>query len=246
MTNIKTLSLAFFLTIVTSAFGQHYKVDQDGKPFIEVTGTAYKEVVPDEIYISIVIREKYVGKEKVTIESQEEKLKASLKEVGIDIKQLSLSDANADYVTVKWMKKDVITKKNYTLKVSDATTVGLAFQQLEKLEITDAFISRVNYSKLDSLKKEVKIQAIKAAKNEADYLLSAIGEQTGKPLVVQESEKPVTARTAGVAIGRGRNRMKMKAYSDEASNEGEKEDEIQFEKIKVEAAIYVKFSIKDM
>ena len=242
MTNIKTFLIVMALTITTNTFGQT-KVDCEEEPYIEVTGSADQEVTPDEIYINIIIREKYVNKEKVTIESQEEKLKTYLKDIGVDIKNLYLSDANADYVKVKWRTKDVLTKKDYTLKVSSATTVGQVFQQLDKLEITDAFIAKVNHSKLDSLKKEVKILAIKAAKNKADYLLTAIGEQTGKPLIIQECENGISQK-AGVTL-KGSRSIETPYIIDGINISGsDKEEELQFKKIKIEAFIYVKFAIK--
>jgi len=111
------------------------------------------------------------------------------------------------------------------------------FQQLDKLEITDAFIAKVNHSKLDSLNKEVKILAIKAAKNKADYLLTAIGEQTGKPLIVEERENGITSRAKVLYSGRYVDGVRVTSDSD-------KEEELQFKKIKIEAFIYVKFAIK--
>lgn len=236
MTNIKIFLIVVALINTTNTFGQT-KVDCEEKPYIGVTGSADQEVIPDEIYINIIIREKYVNKEKVTIEIQEEILKTYLKDIGVDIKNLYLSDANADYVKVNWRTKDVLTKKDYTLKVSNATTVGQVFQQLDKLEITDAFIAKVNHSKLDSLNKEVKILAIKAAKNKADYLLTAIGEQTGKPLIVEERENGITSREKVLYSGRYIDGVRVTSDSD-------KEEELQFKKIKIEAFIYVKFAIK--
>jgi uncharacterized protein YggE len=211
------------------------------QPYIEVTGTAEKEVTPDEIYIGIIIREKYVNKVKVTIEEQEEKLKIAVKSIGIDLTNLYLSDANADYVKICWQKKDVLTKKDYTLKVSAATTVGQVFLELEKLEIIDAFISRVNHSKMDSLRKEIKILAIKAAKDKADYLLTAIGEQTGKPLIVKENENLPNKTLASV---RGSRLSETEYYVDDVKMKSEDNSEIQFQKIKIQTRIYVKFSIK--
>ncbi len=242
MLKINTCLVLVALTIVTNAFGQA-NVNSDENPYIEVTGSASQEVIPDEIYINIVIREKYVNKEKLSIESQEEKLKTLLQEIGVDSKNLYISDANADYVKVKWRTKDVLTKKDYTLKVSTATTVGQVFQQLDKLEITDAFITKVNHSKIDSLKKEVKILAIKAAKNKADYLLVAIGEQTGKPLIVQERENGVTPMSGvNVRGGRSEGVNYSRPFIDSISQD--KEEVLQFSKIKIEAFIYVKFAIK--
>lgn len=57
-------------------------IEQEEKPHIDVVGTAVKEIVPDEIYLSIIIKERYEGKEKIDVESQEIQLKNSLKEMG--------------------------------------------------------------------------------------------------------------------------------------------------------------------
>ncbi len=243
MNKIKQLLTMAFLMTTIFAFGQNNASKTEEQPYIEVTGIAENEVVPDEIYIGIIIREKYVNKVKVTIEEQEEKLKTAIKLLGIDLTNLYLSDANADYVKVRWQKKDVLTKKDYTLKVTNATTVGQVFLELEKLEITDAFISRVNHSKMDSLKKEVKIQAIKAAKDKADYLLTAIGEQTGKPLVIKENEILHNQTRANVNI-RGSRSESTEYFIDGIKVSDKENNEIQFQKIKIQTSIYVKFSIK--
>jgi uncharacterized protein YggE len=211
------------------------------KPYIEVIGTADREVIPDEIYIKIVIREKHVFRVKVTIESQEEKLMTAIKSLGIDLTNLYLSDANANYVKIRWQNKDVQTEKQYTLKVSNATTVGRVFEELEKLDIKDAYITKVSHSKIDSIRKEVRIIAIKDAKDKADYLLNAIGEQTGKPLIINES--PHTKHRTEIQAS-------PTSYFSSISNSGvpnsssDKENEIQFQKITLTSSIYVKFSIK--
>lgn len=236
------LTVAFLITTIF-AFGQTNTSKADEQPYIGVTGTAEKEVVPDEIYIGIIIREKYINKVKVTIEEQEANLKSVIKSIGIDLENLYLSDANADYVKIRWKKKDVLIKKDYTLKVANASTVGQVFLELEKLEITDAFISMVTHSKMDSLRKEVKISAIKAAKEKADNLLTAIGEQTGKPLVVIENEVPSNRGLSNVNVRGGRS-SDVEYFVDGIKVKSEENNEIQFQKINIQTSIYIKFSIK--
>ncbi len=243
MNNIKQLLITAFIITSALTFGQTNAPKPEEQPYIEVTGTAEKEVIPDEIYIGINIREKYANKVKVTIEEQEEKLKAAVKSLGIELSNLYLSDVNADFVKVSWQKKDVLTKKEYTLKVSNATLVGQVFLELEKLEISDAFISKVNHSKIDSLRKEVKIMAIKAAKNKADYLLTAIGEQTGKSLVIKENEFLRNSSLSNVNVRGGRS-GDTSYFIDGIKVTSEDNNEIQFQKIKLNSSIYVKFSIK--
>jgi hypothetical protein len=125
---------------------------------------------------------------------------------------------DSDYTKTRWQKKEMLAKDGYSLKVSNAATVGQVFQELEKLEITDKFVSSVSHSKLDSLIKEVTIMAMKAAKDKADYMLAAINEQTGKPLIIKEKEILSTRKLTG--------------------------DNALFQKIKIQRSIYVKFSIK--
>ena len=70
----------------TSAFlplnGRAQQIQND-RPYIEVNGIAEKEVIPDMIYINIVIEERFSGG-KVTIEDQEKQLKEALQSLGID------------------------------------------------------------------------------------------------------------------------------------------------------------------
>ncbi|GIV27924.1 MAG: hypothetical protein KatS3mg027_1738 [Bacteroidia bacterium] len=135
-----------------------------------------------------------------------------------------------------------MTKREYLLKVSNANMVEQVFQALENLEIKDVYILRVNHSKLDSIKKVVKIMAIKDAKSKADYLLQAIGEQTGKPLIVKEIETKASNSKESVLNVRGGRSTNNTYFIDGV--EMSQNNVIEFEKIKVHCSIYVKFSIK--
>jgi uncharacterized protein YggE len=244
MKKIKSVFLLSVLVLaVNSTNAQNIANEGETKPFIEVNGTAEKEVIPDEIYITIVIKERLVNREKLTVETQENNLKISLKAIGIDLMNLAVADASADYVKITWQTKDVISKKEYLLKVSNATTLSKVFEQLSALEINDAYVKRVSHSKLDSLKKEVRIAAIKSAKEKADYLLSAIGEQTGKALVVKE----INASSYQNELSHNYTvNSKLSSTSNYVSDllESNPKNEIQFQKIKITATLYTKFEIK--
>lgn len=234
------IATVLIILINTTSRAQTTSTKSDNQPYIEVNGTAEKEVVPDEIFISITLREKYVDKTKITIDIQEESLINALKNIGIDLSNLYLSDANADYVKVYWQKKDVLTRKDYTLKVSNATAVGNVFIELDKIKITDAYVSKVNHSKIDSLKKDVKIKAIQSAKDKADYLLQAIGEKTGKPIIVKENEVPMMFNDGSYV----RNLNSVTIVSERDKLEDKLDTDIQFNKILVTSNIYVKFLIQ--
>lgn len=241
MKKLNTITALLFWATTMTLFGQtNVDIDKE-KPYIEVTGIAEKEIIPNEIYIAITIKDRNEGKDKITIDKQEADLKEALKSIDIGLDNLYLSDANANYIRVKLTKKDVITRNEYILKVGDALTVGKVFEKLDDLKIVDAYISKVSHSKIEEFKKEVRIMAIKAAKEKADYLLTAIGEQVGKPLIVNESShyefdaSMVNARSSGSESSNSYSGMMKVGYPDKI---------IEFRKIKIQAAIYVKFEIK--
>ena len=82
--------------------------------------------------------------------------------------------------------------------------------------------------------------AIKAAKEKADYLLAAIGQQTGKALKVYEVLNPRMDET-NINIRGARTESSLNYIEGVKVKEVDKE--IQFQKIKLQAAIYVKFGI---
>jgi uncharacterized protein len=238
MKNLNFTLLIISCLLVNFSYSQQTNANEPS-PYIEVTGIAKKEIIPDEIYIAITLKERHENKVKITIEEQEAKLKKAIIDLGLDINNLSLTDANADYIKIRWQTNDVITKKDYTLKVDNATSVGQVFQELEKIQITDAYISKVSHSQIEAFKKEVRIMAIKAAKEKADYLLEAIGEKTGKALIVTESDYHHQDNALVTSTF-----YKKQIYYNTSSEDVSNKEEIQFQKIIINATIYVKFSIQ--
>lgn len=223
-----------FVSTLTPSLAQ----EKEPTPHIEVTGTARLDIMPDEIFVSITLREREEGKKKISVEQQEMELKSGLKGIGIELDNLSLSDSESDYVKIRFRKKEVITTKQYTLKLSTAEEVSKTFEKLDELNILDAFISKTERSDIVELRKQLRIDAIKAAKDKADYLLNAIGEETGHALEVRENNPDFGYRFNSYA----NNIQSYAVYED--SDAEESLPEIGFEKIRLEASIYVKFEIK--
>ncbi len=203
-------------------------------PHIEVNGVAEREVIPDMLYTSILLRERYDGRDKIDIATQEDRLRKGLIALGISDTQLYLSDVDADFVKVKWNSKDVLTQKSYTLLVHDAATLAKVFSLLDELDIKNAYLSKVDHSAMDSIRKEVRIDAIKAARVKASYLLEAIDAQLGPPLIVREQE---------IFYGYNRNVMLMESVTINMDKSEDALPELQFEKIKLENSVFVRFAI---
>jgi uncharacterized protein YggE len=230
---------AFILTILSLSAQQ--PVLPEEKPNIEVTGSAEMEVVPDEIFVSIVLREKNKGNAKGEIAAQEDNLLSKLKANDFDINNLTLSGADGDLQYRIFRKNKVLTEKRLQIKLKNAGEVNKLFQLLDELEIEDAGIIRTSHSQLEKFRKEVKIQAMKSAKEKADYLLLAIGEQSGKPLVIREQVFTTYPNAYGANAALGE--VVVTGYGVRGKAKGF-EDELSFTKIKIRFEIYAKFAIK--
>ncbi|MGQ2985096.1 SIMPL domain-containing protein [Flavobacterium sp.] len=225
---MKKLIVAVVFAFCCSANAQNIPADNDNTPYIEVYGTAEKEVVPDIIYIAITLQEKLNGKADYTIANQETKLKKALQGIGVDLKNLSLADASSEIIKYKRKDKGIEERQEYLLKVSTADEVRKVFEALHNNDIKEASISNVDHTQIDALRKEVRIAAIKAAKEKATYLLQAIGEQPGKPLVITEEAGRAVPQYSNVAFT---GNLETNAGTD-------------FKKITIKFSYYVKYSIK--
>ena len=206
-------------------------------PYIEVVGNGEMEIIPDQIFISFTLKERFDGKKKIEIEDQEKELKKQLMKLEIDLADLQLADANSDFIKIKRKKNDVIASKDYLLKVSSTGTLAKVFDLLDEIDAFNAGIQRVDHSNIAKFRKDVKILAVQAAKEKATYLLAGIGETVGKPLFIQEREsydefQPLM-RKAGMV------NMAMDAESAE-----EQLPELSFQKIKLKYAVFARFAIK--
>lgn len=208
------------------------------KPYIEVVGSSELEIVPNEIYISFTLKERMDGKKKIEIETQEKELKKQLQKAGFDLANLSLADASANFVTIKRKNQEVLASKNFVMKVATTAEVASVFEVLDHVQALNGDITRVAHSGIEKYRKEVKILAMKAAKEKAGYLLEAIDEKVGKPIMIQERESyddimPMPRMMANM-------KMAMGAEADMA----EQVPEISFQKIKLKYSVFARFEIK--
>jgi uncharacterized protein YggE len=178
---ILLLSALFLLTIGAKA--------QTSKPehTIKVIGTAEMEIVPDEIYMSVTLKEYTKDKKKFTIEELEKNLVNYLEKVTVtDKKDIKMDNMDACVIRMKRKNKDEVITKSYDVKFKDAQQVYQLYSAMDSLGITGAFVSKYSHSKMEEYKTKIKVNAINAAKEKAVYLLAAIGEKAGKAVSVTE------------------------------------------------------------
>ncbi|GHT66691.1 hypothetical protein FACS189452_03020 [Bacteroidia bacterium] len=204
-------------------------------PYVEVTGKAEMEIVPNEIYVSITISEQD-NKAKKSVEQLEREMKTALQAVGVNVeKDLRIKDMDSDFKKYWYKSNQIYTSKNYQLLVHNATELGKSFQAIEALGISHINIERVSHSDIQKYRREVKVNAAKDAKQKASDLLQAVGQSVGGCLHLQEIEQP---------SARPLMRTNMLSKSVSFSAEAAPEPELEFEKIKIEYAVLAKFAIK--
>lgn len=178
--------LTCLFSLIVKTNGQAVSTKPSEINYIDAIGSADTLITPDKIFIEITVRERYEGRTKVTIDSLEDLLKSTLIKIGMDLKNLTLSDANGDLVRIKWKKQDVLSSKNYSLMVSSASEVSKVYEELSKLKIEDLSIKKVEHSKIDEIKKLIKIKAVQDSKETATYMLASIGNTIGKTIRIEE------------------------------------------------------------
>ncbi len=227
---MKTTFLIVFTLISQVIFSQNLQTS----PFIEVIGNAEKEIVPDEIYIGITLREKSEGKNRMTIEEQEKLLFEELKKQSIPLNQLQLSDVSSEELILRKKTNQLISQKEYELKVASVEEVSRALAAFDSANIKSSYIVEMTHSKLEEYRKEVKILALKAAKDKAKYLLESIDQKVGNALEVIEE-----ANTNGSKFG-----SNVSANANYTSKSGESNHNISIKPITVKFSIKAKFEIK--
>ena len=167
------------LMLTTSLYAQQTNVmDQ---PYIEVSGQAEVEVVPDKIYVQITIDGDSKGQE--TVLQQEKEMVQRFDALGIDVeKKLVVQE-----LFNSALKSDKVTTfKMYRLEVNSATQLAHVFQALQAIGIAQAEIESVDISNKEELIQQIRAEAAKNARKNALVLANALGQELGKALYVQD------------------------------------------------------------
>ena len=229
----KYITLVFILFLM-EAYSQNEETNACEQPYIEVTGTAKREVVPDKIFITITLKEKTIDRKTYTIQEQENVLKSIVSSLNIGMDKLSLSDSNSKVFYKRRREKGILLSKEYVLEVSNPQQVDIVFESLSNNNIKEASITKTEHSEIIQIRKEVRIDAIKAAKEKAEYLLLAIDEELGSPI-------EITERTIPNNVSQSYNgyNSNISFYSEEILNN------VNFKTIEVKFSYYIKYGIKE-
>jgi len=233
---IVTLSLLLF---VFSSFSQ-----TDKNPYprtITVTGSAEMEIVPDEIYVQVDLKEyDKKGQGKISIDKIQKDFLNTVKALGIPDSAISIAGYDGYNGNPWWRKKnkkdELYASISYQLKLKSSKQVDDVVDRLDDNATQNFFIQRTASSKIEELRKQLKMQAIRAAKEKATYLAEAIDEKIGVAVTINE---PMEYYTPYVRNLRVANKM-METQQDQTGNAAP----VDFTKIKLKYDITVVFALQ--
>ncbi len=151
---------------------------------INVNGSAEMEVVPDEIYVQVDLREyERKGSGKVNIETITNKFLAAVKSIGLTEQDISVQGYSGYDQNYWWWYKNKKNKDNpdmkatisYIIKLSSTARMDELVKKMDDEATQNFFIQRTWHSKMAEFRKQLKVQAIKNAKEKAQYLMEAGG-----------------------------------------------------------------------
>ncbi|MBC7914534.1 MAG: SIMPL domain-containing protein [Pyrinomonadaceae bacterium] len=162
----------------------------DTRRRIEVSGSAEAEVTPDIIYVGISLKEYYrdnTNKKKVEIEELERQLQTAVLNAGIPKESFTINNISSyNYAYERKKNPGFLARKQYRIKVTDLTKYNQIISAVDPRAIEYTNIESYDYSKIETLKQELKTRALKAAKDKASYLAEAVNDKVGDALEINE------------------------------------------------------------
>ncbi|MBI5541076.1 MAG: SIMPL domain-containing protein [Bacteroidia bacterium] len=184
---MKTLFFILALFIVSKIYSQDIT-----QPMIEVTGSAEMSIIPDQIELEIILSSNYKSS-KHSMDEVEKKFFSVLEAHNIPKMAVSFISMDNPYYWYYWWwdYRHYYDTKTYKLKF-DCAKYDLSFiKDFDTDFIRSLRITQSTHSKITDYRRQVKVEAIKAAKEKAQVLLEAIGQKCGRVLEVIEIQEPI-------------------------------------------------------
>ena len=176
----------FLLAFALFAWNILANAQESDERYIEVTGSSEIEVVPDEIHFLIQIKEYWKEEDfrsKVPLTVIEKDLRKSLRKIGISDEAIRTQEVG-DY----WRQrgKEFLIGKQLDIRLTDFEQINSIIRSVNTWGIESMRIGELKHKDLPMYRKQGKIEALKAAREKASYLVAAMGQQLGEVIRIIE------------------------------------------------------------
>lgn len=190
MKNITASLFALFIfQIVTGQQTQPLFANNPFPKTITVSGSAEMEIVPDEIYVNIELKEYQKKSEsKKDLETIKSQFLEFCKQAGIPDSAINIESysGNSYYYTARRKKKspDLFAGITYQVKFNSSKPMDQLVEKLDDEATQNFAIAKVSHSRIVEFRKQLKIKSVQAAKEKAVYLTESVGEKTGEAITI--------------------------------------------------------------
>lgn len=241
---LNAMLIAVTVTICTAAITMFTSTTANAQeiskttPYIDVNATASREVVPDEIYLRILLSEE-PSKGKIKVEEQQKEVVKVLKELDIPVENLSVEEMSSNLHTFFFKRDQTWATKSLQLKIRSAKEMASVFSRLNQAGISEISLVNAKVSKEleNQVREELMREAAAKAKRNAEILTEALGTTIGKPLYIAQR----FSYTPLYNYRRTKSTLMMANYDGASSAE---EDDIEMGKTQLSLSVECKFEIK--
>jgi uncharacterized protein len=243
----------FLLLIISVSCHEIFGQQTAANPFprtITVAGCAEMDIIPDQIYVNVALREyQKRGEEKKDLELLKSNFLGYCKLIGVPDSAISIASYTG-FNNYYWLRKnkkkspDLNAGITYQLVFSSSKQMDELIEKLDD-EATQSFdIVNTSHSKMPEFRRQLKTGAVKAAKDKAIYLTEAINEKLGPAITITEPDETgnLTARLSNVSNGVFSQTRLDNNYR--LIGEGDKTLEVDFKKIRLRYEVSVIFALQ--
>jgi hypothetical protein len=239
---MKQLILLLAATILSlSSFAQ------ERNPYprtITVSGSAEMEVTPDEIYVQVYLKEyEKKGGGKISIDKIRQDFLTAVRTLGLPDTAVTVSRYDANNYNPWWRKKnrkeELYASITYQVTLRNTAQIDRLVDLLDDNATQNFYISRTSHSKLEEFRRNLKIQAVKAAKEKAQYLAGAVNENVGVAVTINEPGEYYQPYYGDMAS----NRM-MKTEVAQSVTAAPEQAQADFKKMKMRYEVTVVFELR--
>ena len=230
---MKIVITIFYLSVCSTLFAQ--RTDPCELNTIQTHSKVDTFIAPDEIFISILTNEK---ENKEDLDELEKEIRKSLAAIGIDADSQLKIDELSSYYGSKFFGRNIKQRRQYELKVTTSKEAVSSIVALNKLDIGDIRLLRLDHSKKEDIMLELRQKAILKAKRQAESLVHPINQSVGKALVIMDIDVKEIEGLRSVMTGAYLEQEHLK-FKDEIASA-----QIELKPILISHKIFVEFELK--
>ena len=236
-----------FLLVATALLMFNAFAQTERNPYprtIVVSGSAEMEIVPDEIYVYVDLKE-YDKKSsgKVTLDKIRQDFLTAVRSLGIPDSLVSVAGYGGHNWNPWWRKKnrkdELYASISYQIKLRNTAQVDQLVDKLDDAATQNFYIQRTSHSRLAEYRKQLKMQAVRAAKEKAGYLAEAVNERVGEAVTINEPNE-FYQPYYGNAVANTMMRSQAPVEQEQAADQPQAD----FKKMKLKYDVTVVFALK--